>query len=201
MATRMPLRSAPADGVPASFDQCRRIVNASSSAWVGCSWVPSPALMTAASIQSVAASRCGAPEAQCRMTTASAPIAARVWAVSFSDSPLETDEPFAAKLMTSAESRLAAASKEIRVRVESSKKRLTTVRPRRAGSFLDLPLPHRSHFLGGVEDADGVVQAQVFGGEQVPHAVASMTTSLTGAPSGAPSRGVGFLEPDPDLFR
>ena len=38
--------------------------------------------------------------------------------------------------MTSAESRLAAASKEIRVRVESSKKRLTTVRPRRVGSFL-----------------------------------------------------------------
>ena len=38
--------------------------------------------------------------------------------------------------MTSAESRLAAASNEMRVRVESSKKRLTTVRPRRAGSFL-----------------------------------------------------------------
>ncbi len=38
--------------------------------------------------------------------------------------------------MTSAESRLAAASKEIRVRVESSKNRLTTVRPRSAGSFL-----------------------------------------------------------------
>jgi hypothetical protein len=49
---------------------------------------------------------------------------------------LETDEPLAEKLMTSAESRLAAASKEIRVRVESSKKRLTTVRPRRVGSFL-----------------------------------------------------------------
>ena len=70
------------------------------------------------------------------MTTASAPIAASVWAVSLRDSPLETEEPFAAKLMTSAESRLAAASKEMRVRVESSKKRLTTVRPRRAGSFL-----------------------------------------------------------------
>ena len=136
IATRMPVRSAPADGVPASLDQCRRMVKASSSAWVGCSWVPSPALMTAASIQSVAASRCGAPEAQCRMTTASAPIAESVWAVSLRDSPLETEEPFAAKLMTSAESRLAAASKEIRVRVESSKNRLTTVRPRRVGSFL-----------------------------------------------------------------
>ena len=37
--------------------------------------------------------------------------------------------------MTSAESRLAASSKEIRVRVESSKNRLTTVRPRRVGSL------------------------------------------------------------------
>ena len=56
--------------------------------------------------------------------------------MSLSDSPLDSEEPFAEKLMTSAESRLAAASNEIRVRVESSKKRLTTVRPRRAGSFL-----------------------------------------------------------------
>src|SRR5690625_6649157 len=39
----------------------------------------------------------------------------------------------AAKLMTSAESRFAAASKLIRVRVESSKKRLTTVWPTRVG--------------------------------------------------------------------
>ena len=37
--------------------------------------------------------------------------------------------------MTSADSRLAASSKEIRVRVESSKNRLTTVRPRRVGSL------------------------------------------------------------------
>ena len=50
-------------------------------------------------------------------------------------SPLDTDEPFAEKVMTSADSRFAAASKEIRVRVESSKKRLTTVRPRSTGSF------------------------------------------------------------------
>ena len=66
------------------------------------------------------ASRCGAPEAGCRMTTASAPIACRVSAVSLRLSPLETLEPLAEKLMTSADSRLAAASNEIRVRVESS---------------------------------------------------------------------------------
>ncbi len=91
--------------------------------------------MTAASIHPELASRSGAPEAQCRITTASALIASSVCAVSFSDSPLDTEEPFAEKLMTSAESRFAAASKEIRVRVESSKNRLTTVRPRSAGSF------------------------------------------------------------------
>ena len=39
-------------------------------------------------------------------------------------------------LITSADSHLPAISKEDRVRVESSKKRLTTVRPRSAGSFL-----------------------------------------------------------------
>ena len=36
---------------------CRLIVSASSSAWVGCSWVPSPALITAAS--TICASRFG----------------------------------------------------------------------------------------------------------------------------------------------
>ena len=59
-------------------------------------------------------------EAACRTTTASAPIACSVSAVSLRLSPLETLEPLAEKLMTSADSRLAATSKEIRVRVESS---------------------------------------------------------------------------------
>ena len=45
--------------------------------------------------------------------------------------------------MTSADSRLAAASNEIRVRVESSKNRLTTVRPRSVGSFLTAPVGER----------------------------------------------------------
>ena len=109
---------------------------ASSSAWVGCSWVPSPAFTTLPRIQ--CDSRCGAPLAQCRHTTASLPIASRVSAVSLSDSPLLTLEPLAEKLMTSADSRLAATSNEVRVRVESSKNRLTTVRPRSVGSFLML---------------------------------------------------------------
>src|SRR4029434_7609738 len=86
--------------------------------------------------QPALASRCGAPDAQWRTTTASAPIASRVSDVSLRLSPLDSDEPFAEKWMTSADSRLAAASNEIRVRVLSSKNRFTTVRPRSAGSFL-----------------------------------------------------------------
>lgn len=87
---------------------------------MGCWCMPSPALTTAASNQPAFASRCGAPEAWCRHTTASAPIACSVRAVSLRDSPLETLEPLAEKLITSAESRFAAVSNEIRVRVESS---------------------------------------------------------------------------------
>ena len=61
--------------------------------------------------------------------TASAPMASSVRAVSLSDSPFETEDPRDWKLMTSALRRFAAVSKEMRVRVESSKKRLTTVLP------------------------------------------------------------------------
>jgi hypothetical protein len=94
------------------------MVKASSSACVGCSCVPSPALMTPALIQPRVASVNGAPDAGWRITTASAPIACSVWAVSLRLSPLDTLEPLAEKLITSAESRLAAASNEIRVRVD-----------------------------------------------------------------------------------
>ena len=81
------------------------------------------------------------------MTTASAPIACKVIAVSFKDSPLLTLEPLAEKLITSADNLLAAASNEIRVRVESSAKRLTIVRPRRVGSFLTAPSLTRANSL------------------------------------------------------
>ena len=94
------------------------MVKASSRAWVGCSWVPSPAFSTLPLTQP--ASRCAAPEAGCLMTTASAPMASSVSAVSLRLSPLATLDPFAEKLITSADSRLAAASNEILVLVESS---------------------------------------------------------------------------------
>ena len=80
--------------------------------------MPSPALTTLPLTQP--ASRCGAPDAECRTTIASLPIASRVSAVSLRLSPLLTLEPLAEKLMTSAERRLAASSKDERVRVEAS---------------------------------------------------------------------------------
>ena len=51
-------------------------------------------------------------------------------------SPFETLEEETLIFIASAERRLAAISKEVRVRVEDSKKRLMIVRPRRAGTFL-----------------------------------------------------------------
>jgi len=62
-----------------------------------------------------------------RITTMSIRIASRFFAVSTSVSPLETDEPLAATLTVSADSRFSANSNEIRVRVDASKKRLTIV--------------------------------------------------------------------------
>ena len=61
-----------------------------------------------------------------------------VWAVSRNDSPLVVDEDFASSEITSAERRLAAISKAMRVRVLGSRKRLTIVLPRMAGTFLTL---------------------------------------------------------------
>ena len=77
---------------PATTPSRSRRVAASSSAWVGCSWVPSPALTTlvavpgpvgptapaAASRSAQCAIRCAAPEAGWRTTMQSAPIAASV---------------------------------------------------------------------------------------------------------------------------
>ncbi len=69
------------------------------------------------------------------MITASIPMASTVSTVSRRDSPFFTDDEPAAKESTSADIRLAAVSNDIRVRVESSKNRVATVRPRRAGTL------------------------------------------------------------------
>ena len=80
--------------------------------------MPSPALTTRDDTHPAVASRCAAPLAECRTTMASAPMASSVRAVSFRLSPFDRLDPLAEKLMTSADSRLAAASNEMRVRVE-----------------------------------------------------------------------------------
>ncbi len=66
------------------------------------------------------ARKCGAPEAECRITMASGRMAASVFSVSTSDSPLETLDPDAVIETASAPRRLAAISKLVRVRVEAS---------------------------------------------------------------------------------
>ena len=119
---------------PASRPLCSRMVKASSSACVGCSCMPSPALMIAD--RQVRASRCGAPDEPWRMTIMSGDIASRFWTVSRSDSPLVTLDVAVAMLSVSALSRFSAISNDVRVRVLGSKNRLTTVRPRSVGTFL-----------------------------------------------------------------
>src|SRR5213076_783803 len=79
---------------------------------------------------------CGAPADEWRMTMQSGAIASRLRAVSSSVSPLETLEVETLMLTVSADRRLAAISNDVRVRVDGSKKRLITVRPRNAGTFL-----------------------------------------------------------------
>ena len=105
----------------------RRIVSRSSRPCVGCSWAPSPALMIEA--PTCWASRCGAPGVGWRTTITSAPIASMFLAVSMNVSPLDRLDTLAEKSCVSAESRLAARLKLVRVRVEFSKNRLKTIRP------------------------------------------------------------------------
>src|SRR3954469_7452609 len=79
--------------------------------------------------------RKGAPEAAWRTTKMSACMADRLATVSSSDSPLVCEEAAIFRLITSADSRFAAISKVVRVRVDGSKKRLNTLLPRRIGTF------------------------------------------------------------------
>jgi hypothetical protein len=82
------------------------------------------------------AMRWAVPEALSRTTNMSVCMASRVFTVSSTDSPLLVDMRSAFMLMTSADSRLAAISKVVRVRVEGSKNRFTTVLPCSSGTFL-----------------------------------------------------------------
>src|SRR5512134_3014572 len=112
------------------------MVYRSSRPCVGCAWRPSPALITCSCGFTWRATRYGAPEEPWRTTKMSACIAERLATVSSSDSPLEVELTATLRLMTSAERRLAAISKVVRVRVEPSKNRLNTLLPRSSGTFL-----------------------------------------------------------------
>src|SRR5262249_49434888 len=100
---------------------------------------PSPALITLAF--SRFARNCGAPAELWRSTIISACKASRLRAVSLSVSPLVRLEVVAEILITSALRRNAASSKEVRVRVLGSTKKLTSVLPRNAGTFLISRVP------------------------------------------------------------
>src|SRR5258706_8023284 len=111
------------------------MVKRSSRPCVGCAWRPSPAFTTCSCGLTWRAMRNGAPDEAWRTTKMSACIAERLATVSSSDSPLVAEDTEMLRLMTSADRRLAAISKVVRVRVEASKNKLNTLLPRSSGTF------------------------------------------------------------------
>ena len=121
---------------PAMWPKARRIESASSSAWVGCSCWPSPALTTE---QPTFCDRSdAAPDEAWRTTRRSGCMAFSVTAVSIRVSPLEIDELRGLMLTTSAPSRFPASSNELCVRVEFSKNRFISVLPFSRSSFFEV---------------------------------------------------------------
>src|SRR6266446_7160505 len=144
---------------PSSVPQRSRSVSASSNPWVGCSCAPSPALITLA--RTARATARGAPAAGWRTTSTSAPIASRLRTVSWRDSPLITLEASFWKLSTSAPRACAATSKELRVRVEASKKRVTTVRPGSRSWRGTRPFPARAAARSRLKRADSLSTSSI----------------------------------------
>src|SRR3989339_557116 len=118
---------------PAIFPFFSLTLIMSSRAWEGWAWMPSPALMTEAFTRF--AMRWGAPEEGWRSTMTSGFMASRFLAVSMRVSPLTILDVPADMEWVSAESRLAAVSKESLVLVEGSWKKRTMVFPLRVGTF------------------------------------------------------------------
>ena len=105
-------------------------------------------------------------------------IASMLLTVSSSVSPLTTLDVETARLSVSALSRFSAISNDVRVRVLGSKKRLTMVRPRSAGTFLIARSPTSPHRVGGVEDEDDLLGGEIADPEQV---AAAQAGELAGA--------------------
>ena len=85
-------------------------------------------------------------------TIASARSASRFRTVSSSVSPLVTLDVCGLTLTTSAPSLLPATSNDVRVRVEASKNRLTTVRPSKTRAFFTSSREHARPLFGSVQD-------------------------------------------------
>ena len=109
----------------------------------------------------------GAPGVGWRTTRTSAPIASMFLAVSMKVSPLVRLETLAEKSWTSAESRLAARLKLVRVLVEFSKNRLKTTRPCRAGTFFRLRRETSENDSAVSRMAEDLLAREVFQAEQV----------------------------------
>src|SRR4051812_8185247 len=84
----------------------------------------------------VRARSAAAPPYAWRTTTASGCMASRLRPVSSNDSPFVVDDDEPEMLIASADSRFAASSNDVRVRVEFSNITIITVRPRNELSFL-----------------------------------------------------------------
>ena len=143
----------------------RRMVSASSSACVGCSCAPSPALTTEPS--TFCASSSTAPDAWCRITSMSGCMALSVIAVSISVSPFFTDEVLTDMFITSAPRRLPASSNDDWVRVEASKNRLISVRPRSEVRFFSIWRLRSTNSLGEVEQAGDFVGGKPLDSQQM----------------------------------
>ena len=125
----------------------------------------------------------GTPAQEWRTTKASTPMASMVSTVSRRDSPLlsELDDPV--NVMTSADSRLAAASNESRVRVESSKKAETMVLPRSAGTLGIGRLAHLDERIRQPQHLVDPLQPEVGHAQQVPWRSSASPSGATASPS------------------
>ena len=142
------------------------MVEQSSSAWVGCSCAPSPALTTPARRREASIS--AAPACAWRTTTTSGAIASRFRAVSSSVSPLTVDDAEPEMLTASADSRLAAISNDVRVRVDGSRNRLMTVLPAQRRHLLDGALVDLQEPVAEIEQHGDLPGAERLHPQEVP---------------------------------
>ena len=123
---------------PSIFPFLLIIVSASNNAWVGCSLLPSPALITAQ--LTFWDNKFGAPESWCLITIKSGCIAFKVIAVSIKVSPFLRAELSIFIVITSAPNLLPAKSNELWVLVDGSKNKLICVFPLKISNFFELLL-------------------------------------------------------------